>query len=150
MESSNKSSSQDANNCPPVDHGSGNGGRGGTRDSYSGHGNHRRGNNRDNHNEDNNRRNQFTGRESVMNGHVFDYTGECTLEKYIQTMKELLAHVGLTYKDYTTELKEGLENLALVDPTAPDIPPEGNHVAFEIWKMDIKEYHEKLKVLRIC
>ena len=45
-----------------------------------------------------------------------------------------------------TELKEGLENLALVDPTAPDNPPERNQVAFEIWKMDIKEYCEKLKV----
>ena len=62
-------------------------------------------------------------------------------------MKELLTHVGLTYKDYTTELKEGLENLSLVDPTAPDNPAEGNQVAFEIWKMDVKEYHEKLKVL---
>ena len=31
-------------------------------------------------------------------------------------MKELLPHVGLTYKEYTTELKEGLENLVLVDP----------------------------------
>ena len=61
-------------------------------------------------------------------------------------MKELLAHVSLTYKEYTTELKEGLESLALVDPTAPDNPPEGNPVAFEIWKMDIKEYREKLKV----
>ena len=61
-------------------------------------------------------------------------------------MKELLAQIGLTYKEYTTELKEGLENLALVDPIAPDNPPEGIQVAFKIWKMDIKEYHEKLKV----
>ena len=51
-----------------------------------------------------------------MNGHVFDYTGERTPEKYIYTMKELLAHIGLTFKEYTTDLKEGLENLALVDP----------------------------------
>ena len=58
----------------------------------------------------------------------------------------LLAHVSLTFKEYTTDLKEGLENLALVDPTAPDNPPEGNQVAFEIWKMDIKGYREKLKV----
>ena len=77
---------------------------------------------------------------------MFDYTGEWTPEKYIRTMKELLAHVGLTYKKYTTELKEGLENLALVDPTEPDNPPEGNQVAFELWKMDTKEYREKLKV----
>ena len=81
-----------------------------------------------------------------MNGHVFDYTGEQTPEKYIRMMKELLAHVGLTYKKYTTELKEGLENLVLVDPTEPDNAPEGNQVAFELWKMDIKEYREKLKV----
>ena len=81
-----------------------------------------------------------------MNGHVFDYTGERTPEKYIRTMKELVAHVGLTYKDYTTDLKEGLESLSLVDPTPPENPPEGNQVAFEIWKMDIKEYREKIKV----
>ena len=81
-----------------------------------------------------------------MNGHVFDYTGERTPEKYIRTMKELLAHVGSTYKEYTTDLKEGLENLALMDPTAPDNPPEGNQVAFELWKMDIKEYCEKFKI----
>ena len=61
-----------------------------------------------------------------MNGHVFDYTGECMPEKYIRAMKELLAHVGLTYKEYTTELKEGQENLTLVDPTAPDNPPKGS------------------------
>ena len=67
-------------------------------------------------------------------------------QKNTYTMKELLAHVVLTFKEYTTDLKEGLENLALVDPTAPDNPPEGNQVVFEIWKMDIKEYHEKLKV----
>ena len=146
MESSNNSGGQDANNRLPVDHGSGNGGRGRTHDTYSGRGNRRRGNSRDNCNEDNNRRNQFTGQESAMNGHVFDYTGECTPEKYIRTMKELLAHVGLTYKDYTTKLKEGLENLALVDPTALDNPADGDQVAFKIWKMDIKEYHEKLKV----
>ena len=118
---------------------------GGGRDSLGGRGNRRR-NNRDNRNDNNNKRSQFSGRESVMNRHVFDYTGERTPEKYIQTMRELVAHVGLTYKEYTTELKEGLESLVLVDPTPPDNPPEGNQVAFEIWKMDIKEYREKLKV----
>ena len=61
-------------------------------------------------------------------------------------MKDLLTHVGLAYKEYTTEVKEGMETLALVDPTAPDNPPEGNQVAFETWKMDIEEYREKLKV----
>ena len=81
-----------------------------------------------------------------MNGHIFDYTGEWTPEKYIRTMRELVAHVGLTYKNYTTELKEGLENLTLADPTEPDNPPEGNQVEFELWKMDLKEYREKLKV----
>ena len=109
MESAGNSSGQDANNRPPVDHGPGNGGRGGTRDALSGRGGRRRGNNRDNRTDDGYRRNQFTGRESAMNGHVFDYTGERTLEKYIRMMKELLAHEGLTYKEYTTKLKEGLE-----------------------------------------
>ena len=81
-----------------------------------------------------------------MNGHIFDYTGEWTPEKYIRTMRELVVHMGLTYKEYTTELKEGLENLMLADPTEPNNPPEGNQVAFELWKMDLKEYREKLKV----
>ena len=137
MESSNNSNGQDANNHPPADRGPGDGGwgGGGGHDNFGGWGNHRRSNNRDNHNDDNNKKSQFTGRESAMNGHVFDYTGEHMPEKYIRTMKELLAHVGLTYQEYTTELKEGLENLALVDPTGPDNPPKGNQVAFEIWKM---------------
>ena len=29
---------------------------------------------------------------------------------------------------------------------APENPPDGNQVAFELWKMDIKEYREKLKI----
>ena len=61
-------------------------------------------------------------------------------------MKELITHMGLTYKDYTTELKEGLENLELVDPIAPDNPVDGDQVAFEIWRIDMREYCEKLKV----
>ena len=88
MESPGNSSGQDANNCPPVDRGPGNGGRRGTRDAHSGCGGRRSGNNRDNRNDDGNRRNQFTGRESAMNGHLFNYTGERTPEKYIRTMKE--------------------------------------------------------------
>ena len=71
--------------------------------------------------------------------HVFNYTGERIPEKYIRMIKELLAHVGLTYKEYTTELKEGLESLMLADPIESDNPPERNQVAFELWKMDIKE-----------
>ena len=118
----------------------------GGHENSGGRGSRCRSNNRENRIDDNIKRTLFAGRESAMNGHVFDYTGERTTEKYIRTMKELVAHVGLTYKDYTTDLKEGLERLALVDPTAPKNPPEGNQVAFEIWKMDIKEYCEKLKV----
>ena len=143
MEPSNNSSSPDNNSRPRVDRGTGSEDRGVSRDTYSGRGNRRKGNQR---NEDANKKSQFTGREVAMNGHVFDYTGERTPEKYIRTMKELLAHVGATYKDYTTDLKEGLENLALTDPVAPANPPDGNQVAFELWKMDIKEYREKLKV----
>ena len=143
MESSNNSSGQDANNRPRMDRGQGTEGRGGTCETYSGRGTRRKGNQR---NDEGSKKSQFTGRESAMNGHVFDYTSERTPEKYIQTMKELLAHVGSTYKEYTTDLKEGLENLALTDPIAPDNPPDGNQVAFELWKMDIKEYCEKLKV----
>ena len=145
MELTNSPNTHDANNRPPAHHGTGNGGRGGSRDSPGGRGNRWR-NNRDNRNDENNKRSQFSGREPAMNGPVFDYTGERMPEKYIRTMKELVAHIGLTYKEYTTDLKEGLESLILVDPTPPENPPEGNQVAFKIWKMDIKEYCEKMKV----
>ena len=145
MEPTNSPNAHDGNNRPPAHHGTGTGGRGGGRESPGGRGNRRR-NNRDNRIDANNKKSQFTGHESAMNGHVFDYTRECTLEKYIQTMKELVVHVGLTYKEYTTDLKKGLESLSLVDPTPPENPPEGNQVAFEIWKIDIKEYREKMKV----
>ena len=140
MQSEGNSSGQEASNHPPVDRGPGNGGQGGARDAQGRQGGRQRGNNWDNRTDDGNQKNQFTGRESAMNGHVFDYTGERTPEKYIRTMKELLAHVGLTYKEYTTELKEGLENLMLMDPIKPDYPPEDNQVAFELWRMDLKEY----------
>ena len=137
MESSNNSSGQDANNRPRMDRGQGTEEGGGTRETYSGCGTCRKGKQ---HNDEGSKKSQFTGRESEMNGHVFDSTGERTPENYIQTMKELFAHVGSTYKEYTTDLKEGLENLALTDPIAPDNPPDGNQIAFELWKMDIKEY----------
>ena len=143
MELSNNSSGQDTNNHPRMDHGQGTEGRGGTRETYSGRGTRRKGNQR---NDEGSKKSQLTGRESAMNGHVFDYTRERTPKKYIRTMKELLAHIGSTYKEYTTDLKEGLEILALMDPIAPDNPPHGNQVASELWKMDIKEYREKLKV----
>ena len=133
MEPTDSPITHDANNRPPAHHGTG------------GRGNRRR-NNRDNQSDENNKRSQFSGRESAMNGHVFDYTGERMPEKYIRTMKELVAHVRLTCKEYTTDLKEGLESLILVDPTPPENPPEGNQVAFKIWKMDIKENREKMKV----
>ena len=146
MQSEGSPSGQDGNNRPPADRVTSNGGRGGGRDSQGGRGGRRKGNNRDNRTDDGNRKTQFVGREPAMNGHIFDYTGERTLEKYIRTMRELVAHVGLTCKNYTTELKEGLENLALADPTEPENPAEGDQVAFELWKMDLKEYREKLKV----
>ena len=146
MQSEGSPSGQEGNNRPPADCVTSNGGRGGGRDSQGGRGGRRRGNNRDNRTDDGNRKTQFVGREPAMNGHIFDYTGERTPEKYIRTMRELVAHVGLTCKNYTTELKEGLENLALANPTEPDNPAEGDQVAFELWKMDLKEYREKLKV----
>ena len=146
MESSGNTNGPDNNSRPPTDRGTGSTGRGGGRENSGGRGGRRRNNNRESRNDDINKKLPFVGRESAMNGHVFDYTGERTPEKYIRTMKELVAHVGLTNKHYTTDLQEGLENLVLVDPTAPENPPEGNQVAFEIWKMDIKEYREKVKV----
>ena len=123
MQSEGSPSGQEGSNRPPGDHVPGNGGRGGGRDPQGGRGGRRRGNNRDNRADDGNWKTQFTGREPAMNGHIFDYTGEWTPEKYIRTMRVLVVHVGLTYKNYTIELKEGLENLRLVDPTEPDNPP---------------------------
>ena len=39
-----------------------------------------------------------------MNSHIFDYTGEQTPEKYIRTMRKLVAHVGLM-----TEFRQPLQ-----------------------------------------
>ena len=105
MQSEVSPSGQEGSNQPPGDHTPGNRGQGGGRDPQGGWGGQGRGNNRDNHTDNGNRKTQFTGRESAMNGHIFDYTGERTPEKHIRTMRELVAHVGLTYKEYTTELK---------------------------------------------
>ena len=80
MESSSNSSGQDANNCPRMDRGQGTEGHGGTRETYSGRRTRQKGNQR---NDEGSKKSQFTGRESAMNGHVFDYTGERTPEKYI-------------------------------------------------------------------
>ena len=121
MESSGNANGPDNNSRPPTDRGTGSTGR---REISGGRGGHRRNNNRDGRHDDINKKLPFVGRESAMNGHVFDYTGERTPEKYIRTMKELVAHVGLTNKHYTTDLQEGLENLVLVDPTAPENPPK--------------------------
>ena len=146
MQTEGSPSSQEGSSRPSGDRGAGNGDRGSGRDPQGGRGGRRRSNHKDNRTGDGNRRIPFTGREPAMNGHIFDYTGERTPEKYIRTMRELVAHVGLTYKSYTTELKDGLENLALVDPTEPAHPPDGDQVAFELWKMDLKEYRDKVKV----
>ena len=73
MEPSSNSSSQNAHNRPRVDHGQGTEERGGSRETHSGRGNRRKGNQLNN---EGSKKSQFTGRESAMNGHVFDYTGE--------------------------------------------------------------------------
>ena len=103
MQTEGSPSGQEGSSRPSGDRGAGNGDRGSGRDPQGGRGGRRRNNHKDNRTGDGNRKIPFTGREPAMIGHIFDYTGEQTPKKYIRTMRELVAHVGLTYKNYTTE-----------------------------------------------
>jgi hypothetical protein len=65
-------------------------------------------------------------------------TGEGNPDQYIKTTKEIVNYVGRRYTKFTSEFSNAVNNLELDDPEGPENP--NNQVAFELWKLDIKEH----------
>ena len=88
---------------------------------------------------------RFEGREPSLKGHVYDFTGDRTPDQYIRTTKEIVTYVGRTYTKYTSDFTQAMNTLTLHDPVAPANPAQGDVVAFELWKLDIKDHRDKVK-----
>ena len=90
-----------------------------------------------------NNRPKFEGREPTLKGFIYDSTGERSPDQYIKTTKEVINYVGRTYTKYTAEFTQAVRDLALDDPTPPVNPAANDVIAFEMWKLDIKEHRVK-------
>ena len=88
---------------------------------------------------------KFEGREPRLQGHIYDWTGERTPERYIRTTREIGNYVGIAYPKYTADFTAAVENLELTDPEEPAAPDPANLVAFERWKYVYKEYMMKIQ-----
>jgi hypothetical protein len=86
---------------------------------------------------------RFEGREPSLKGFIYDYTGERNPDQFIKTTKEVVSYVGRQYKKYTSDFTQAVRDLDLVAPTAPAAPNPGDQIAFEMWKLDIKEHRVK-------
>jgi hypothetical protein len=102
----------------------------------------RRGNRQNNFNA---RRNptRFEGREPSLRGYVYDSTGERNPDQFIKTTKEIINYVGRTYTKYTGEFTQAVRDLKITDPTAPPNPDPSDAIAFEMWKLEVKDYRAK-------
>jgi hypothetical protein len=72
-------------------------------------------------------------------------TGEHNPDQFIKTTKEIINYVGRTYTKFTCEFINAVTNLELLEPIPPENPDPGDHVEFEIWKLDIKEHRVKVQ-----
>jgi hypothetical protein len=66
-------------------------------------------------------------------------------DQFIKTMKEIKAYVGQKYDKCTAEFMQAVEDLTLADPAPPIDPDPGNALAVELWKIQVKEHHEKMQ-----
>ena len=87
---------------------------------------------------------KFEGREPSLKGFIYDATGERNPDQYIKMTKEIINYVGRTYTKYTAEFTQAVRDLQLGAPTAPENPDPNNALAFEVWKLDIKEHRVKV------
>ena len=74
---------------------------------------------------------RFEGREPRLQGHIYDWTGERTPERYIRTTREISTYVGVMYTKYTVDFTAAVDT--------------ANQVAFERWKYVYKEYMNKVQ-----
>ena len=86
---------------------------------------------------------KFEGREPLLKGFIYDVTSEQNPDQYITTMKEITNYVGRTYTKYTAEFTQAVRDLELDAPAPPENPDPGDVLAFEVWKLDIKEHRIK-------
>lgn len=118
----------------------GRGGRGGRGGRWN--------NNLSNRNRHNNKYNKnsprFTGREPLLQGHIYD-SGDRNADQFIKTTKEIGIYVGTNQKNYVSIFVDAVENLELVDPIAPNDPDPTNVIELEKWKLAHKEYKEQSK-----
>ena len=91
------------------------------------------------------RQTRFEGREPRLHGHIYDWTGERTPERYIRTTREISTYVGTVYTKYPADFTTAVDTLDLADPDEPPAPDPANQVAFERWKYVYKEYMNKLQ-----
>jgi hypothetical protein len=77
---------------------------------------------------------------------VFDLASDP--DQFIRTTKEVNNFVGRTYNEYTATLSKSVKRLKLVMPTAPNDPDTTNLLAFEVWKLHIKEFAHQTKVFK--
>ena len=88
---------------------------------------------------------KFEGCEPRLQGHINDWTGERTPERYIRTTREISTYVGVVYTRYTGDFTAAVDTLDLADPVEPPAPDPGNQVAFQQWKYVYKEYMTKIQ-----
>ena len=88
---------------------------------------------------------KFEGREPRLQGHIYDWTGERTPERYIRTTREISKYVGVAYPKYTANFTAAVDTLELTDPEEPAAPDPAILVAFERWKYVYKEYMMKIQ-----
>jgi hypothetical protein len=98
-----------------------------------------------NNNRTHNQFSRFEGREPSLKGHIYDITNERNPDQYIKTTKEITNFVGRTYTKFKTEFTNAVSSLELDDPVQPEAPDPGDQIAFEIWKLDIKDYRVKVQ-----
>ena len=88
---------------------------------------------------------KFEGREPRLQGHIYDWTGERSPERYIRTTREISTYVGIAYPKYTADFTAAVDTLELTGPEEPPAPDPANLVAFERWKYMYKEYMMKMQ-----
>lgn len=125
-----------------VDSSSGRGGRGcgrwNSRDRTSNHKRH-----------DNNRNAvHFTGREPLLQGHIYDTVGDHNADQYIKTTNEIAIFVGKKYTRYVSTFMDAVNNLELIDPVAPNDPDPTNVIELEVWKLAYKKTRHNLRHIR--
>ena len=84
-------------------------------------------------------------REPRLQGHIYDWTGEQTPERYIRTTQEISPYVSVAYMKYTADFTAAVDTLDLADSVEPPAPNPGDQVAFEWWKYVYKEYMIKMQ-----